>query len=60
METPLTEKMEKAIEAYEESFKSWKTKWEEYHVEYVSKYDEIIAKRHTWYLKYKENLFKCE
>ncbi|XP_078495082.1 uncharacterized protein LOC144749862 [Ciona intestinalis] len=53
------EKLEKAIVEYETQFGEWKLKWTTYHMEYCTKYDEIIKSRHDWYIQYLRSQYIC-
>jgi len=56
---PLMEKLKAYIEFVREKFDVWKAKWKTYHDEYVTCLEEIIKKRHAWYIQYLTSHYNC-
>ena len=56
---PLMEKLKAYIKSVTEKCNAWKAKWETYHEEYVKCLEEIIKKRHAWYIQYRTSQYIC-
>ena len=56
---PLTKKLNAYIKCVTEKFNAWKAKWKTYHDEYIKCFEEIIEKRHSWYIQYLTSHYIC-
>jgi len=56
---PLMEKLKAYIKCVTDKFNAWKAKWKTYHDEYVRCLEEIIKKRHAWYIQYLTSHYIC-